>query len=173
MAFTIYRLREWEKKRNREGGGYSDRHYSKFRDCRLGFVYLNAGLLVRSQYESGRSCNRPTGFRFSACLFAPTANAPLILKIQDALRASHVDLLTLTSKFSPKCCPPNIKCRPNAQLLSSAAYSQQSTSHHRTFLTSQRIISSPNYPYEKDERAWPGNLQSRTQLCFPIVIIKL
>lgn len=75
----------------------------------MGFVYyLNAGLLARSQYESGRSCNRPTGSRVFAFLFAPTANAPLILKIKDALRASHADIPKLNSKFSLTRSPPDV-----------------------------------------------------------------
>jgi hypothetical protein len=57
----------------------------------------------------------------------------------------------LASNFSPKrslpneikilfqCYPSTTKCSPNAQFLSSAAYSRRYTSHHLTFFTIERF----------------------------------
>jgi len=52
--------------------------------------------------------------------------------------------------------------RPNAYLVCSDTYSQQSASyasHHLTFLISQTFTSLSAYLYQKDERALPGHLQ--------------
>jgi hypothetical protein len=42
---------------------------------------FNAGLLARSQFVSGRSCDRPTRSRFSMVFFTPGANAELVHRI--------------------------------------------------------------------------------------------
>jgi hypothetical protein len=60
---------------------------------------FSAGLLARSQFASGRSCDRPTRSRFSVVFLGPTANAELVPLFQVALHASHAALRLLTSKF--------------------------------------------------------------------------
>jgi hypothetical protein len=50
---------------------------------------INAGLLARSQFEFGRSCDRPTRSRFSVVFFVPRANSELVPKFHVALYASH------------------------------------------------------------------------------------
>jgi hypothetical protein len=63
--------------------------------------------------------------------------------------------------------PLQTKLRSNDQLLSSAVYSQQSTSRHATFITCQRIALLPACLHKKDERALPGILQSPQFFLFP------
>jgi hypothetical protein len=53
---------------------------------------FNVGLLARSQFASGRSCDRPTRSRFSVFFLGPRANAELVIKFHDALHASHAAL---------------------------------------------------------------------------------
>jgi hypothetical protein len=72
---------------------------------------FNAGLLARSQFASGRSCEWPTRSRFSVVFLGPRANAELAPKFHIALHASHAALpmvaleishctnVTLTSDF--------------------------------------------------------------------------
>jgi hypothetical protein len=82
-------------------------------------VYLNAGLLARSQYAFGRSCDRPTRSSFSVVFLGPRANAELVPKFHVALHASHAALPMLTSKFRPKVAPPPriyIQISPTAAL---------------------------------------------------------
>jgi hypothetical protein len=62
---------------------------------------FNAGLLARSQFASGRSCDRPTQSRFSVVLLGPRANAELVPKFHIALHASHAALPMATLKISP------------------------------------------------------------------------
>jgi hypothetical protein len=62
---------------------------------------FNAGLLARSQFASGRSCDQPTRSRFYVVFLGPRANAELVSKFHVALHASHVALPMVTSKFSP------------------------------------------------------------------------
>jgi hypothetical protein len=50
---------------------------------------LNDGLLARSQFASGRSCDRPTRSRFSVVFLGPRANAELLPKFHVALHASN------------------------------------------------------------------------------------
>jgi hypothetical protein len=59
---------------------------------------FSAGLLARSQFASGRSCDRPTRSRFSVVFLDPRANAELAPKFQVALHASHAALPMVTSK---------------------------------------------------------------------------
>jgi hypothetical protein len=47
-------------------------------------------------------------------------------------------------------------------------FSPCSTSHHSIFSTSERLTFSSIYFYQKDERALPGDLQSRTYLPLPL-----
>jgi hypothetical protein len=50
---------------------------------------INAGLLARSQFAFGRSCDRPTRSRFFVVFLGPGANAEMVPKFHDALHASH------------------------------------------------------------------------------------
>jgi hypothetical protein len=69
---------------------------------------VNAGLLARSQFASGRSCDQPIRSRCSVVFLGPRANAELVHKFHVALHASHAALPMVTLKF-----------RPNAALLMS------------------------------------------------------
>jgi hypothetical protein len=62
---------------------------------------FNAGLLARSQFASGRSCNRPTRSTFSVVFFGLRANAELVPKFHIALHASHAALPMVTLKILP------------------------------------------------------------------------
>jgi hypothetical protein len=62
---------------------------------------FNAGLLVRSQFASGRSRDRPTRSRFSVIFLGRRANAELVPKFNVALHASHAALPMVTPKISP------------------------------------------------------------------------
>jgi hypothetical protein len=62
---------------------------------------FNAGLLARSQFASGRSCDRPTRLRFSVLFLGPRANAELVPKLHVALHASHAALPMVTLKILP------------------------------------------------------------------------
>jgi hypothetical protein len=62
---------------------------------------VNAGLVARSQFASGRSCDRPTLSRFSVVFLGPRANAELVPKFHVALYASHAALPMVTYKISP------------------------------------------------------------------------
>jgi hypothetical protein len=67
----------------------------------VGARVFNAGLLARSQFASGRSCDRPTRSTFSVVFLGPRANAELVLKFHVALHASHTALPMVTPKISP------------------------------------------------------------------------
>jgi hypothetical protein len=60
---------------------------------------FNAGLLARSQFASGRSCDRPTQSRFSVVSLGSRANAELEPKFHVALHASHATLSMVTLKI--------------------------------------------------------------------------
>jgi hypothetical protein len=62
---------------------------------------FNAGPLTRSQFASGRSCDRPTRSRFSVVFLGPRANAELVPKVHITLHASHAALPMVTLKMSP------------------------------------------------------------------------
>jgi hypothetical protein len=62
---------------------------------------LNAGLLIRSQLASGRSCDRPTRSSFSVVFLGSRVNAELVPKFHVALHASYAALPIITLKFSP------------------------------------------------------------------------
>jgi hypothetical protein len=62
---------------------------------------FKAGLLARSQFASGRSCDRPTRSRFSVVFLGPRANIELVPKFYVALHASHAALPMVTLKISP------------------------------------------------------------------------
>jgi hypothetical protein len=57
---------------------------------------FNAGLLARSQFASGRSCDRPTRSRFLVVFLGPRKNAELVPKFHVALHASHSALPMVT-----------------------------------------------------------------------------
>jgi hypothetical protein len=65
---------------------------------------FNAGLLTRSQFASGRSCDRPTRW-FPVVFLGPRANAELLPKFHVALHASHAALPKETLEISP----PNVR----------------------------------------------------------------
>jgi hypothetical protein len=50
---------------------------------------FNAGLLARSQFASGRSCDRPTRSRLSVAFLGPRASTELVPKFHVALHATH------------------------------------------------------------------------------------
>jgi hypothetical protein len=62
---------------------------------------FNAGLLARSQFASGRSCDRPTRSRVSVVFLGLRTNAELVPKFHVALHASHTALRMVTLKISP------------------------------------------------------------------------
>jgi hypothetical protein len=61
---------------------------------------VNAGLLARSQFASGRSCDRLTRPRFSVIFLGRRANAELVPKFHVELHASHAALPMVTLKIS-------------------------------------------------------------------------
>jgi hypothetical protein len=62
---------------------------------------VNARLLARSHFASGRYCDRPTRSRFSVAFLGPRANAELVPKFHVALHVSHAALPMVTFKFRP------------------------------------------------------------------------
>jgi hypothetical protein len=62
---------------------------------------FNAGLLARSQFAPGRSCDRSTRSRFSLVFLGPRANAELVTKFHVSLHASHAALPMVTLTISP------------------------------------------------------------------------
>jgi hypothetical protein len=62
---------------------------------------FNAGLLARSQFASGRSCDRPTRSSFSVVFLGPRAIAEMGPKFHVAQHASHAALAMVTLKISP------------------------------------------------------------------------
>jgi hypothetical protein len=61
---------------------------------------FNAGLLARSQFAFGRSCDQPIRSRFSMLFLGPRANAELVPKFHDALHASHEALSMVAFEIS-------------------------------------------------------------------------
>jgi hypothetical protein len=59
-------------------------------------LVFNPGLLAKSQFASGRSCDRPTRARFSVVFLGPRANAKLVPKSHVALQALHSALPMVT-----------------------------------------------------------------------------
>jgi hypothetical protein len=121
------------------------------------------------------SCDRPTRSSFSVVFLGPRANAELVPKFHVALHASHAALPMLTPKFRPKVAPHiNIKIPPNGAVpqtynriqnharvqhdLAQHLFSLHSSSYRLHLQKSQPHLSSP---YQKDERALPGDLRSR------------
>jgi hypothetical protein len=72
---------------------------------------FNAGLLARSQFASGRSCDGPTRSRFSVVFLGPRASAELVLKFHVALHASHAALPMVTPNIPPYCTLPNVELK--------------------------------------------------------------
>jgi hypothetical protein len=61
---------------------------------------FNARLLDRSQFASGRSCDRPTRSRFSVIFLGPGTNAELVPRFHIALHVSHAAFPMVTLKIS-------------------------------------------------------------------------
>ena len=82
--------------------------------------YLKAGLLARSHYAFGRSCDRPSANRVAAVILCPAANAQSVTQFI----ASPETLTELTSIFSPKAAidTQNHKISPQNQFLSCSAF---------------------------------------------------
>jgi hypothetical protein len=91
---TCWRKKERKKKQKRESQQRGLGSNARVR----GF---KAGLLARSQFASGRSCDRPTRSRFSVVFLGSRANAELVPKFHVALHASHAALPMVTLKISP------------------------------------------------------------------------
>jgi hypothetical protein len=72
---------------------------------------FNAGLLARSQFASGRSCDRPTRSRFFVVFLGPRANAELVAKFHVVLHASHAALPMVTPKISPYFTLPDVELK--------------------------------------------------------------
>jgi hypothetical protein len=86
--------------------------YAHTNNCKIQFVKKNktekteqhifhAGLLARSQFTSGRYCDRPTRSRFSVVFLGPKANVELVPKFHVALHASLAALPMVTLTISP------------------------------------------------------------------------
>jgi hypothetical protein len=56
---------------------------------------FNVRLLVRSQFASGRSCDRPTRSRFSVFFLGPRVNAELVPKFHVSLHACNINNFAL------------------------------------------------------------------------------
>jgi hypothetical protein len=86
---NICKKKTWGKKEEKKATAHK-RIYVKA-------LVFNAGLLARSQFASGRTCDRPTRSRFSVVFIGPRANAELV---HVALYASHAALSMVTLKIS-------------------------------------------------------------------------
>jgi hypothetical protein len=65
---------------------------------------FKAALLARSQFASGRCCDRPTRSKFCVIFLSLRENAELVLKFHVALNASHAALprvIVLSSDGAP------------------------------------------------------------------------
>jgi hypothetical protein len=69
---------------------------------------FNAGLLARSQFASGRSCDRSARSRFPVVFHGSRSNVEFVPKFHVALHASHAALKTVILKISPYYIPPNV-----------------------------------------------------------------
>ena len=142
----------------------------------LRFDYLTDGMHARRQFAAGQlDQGFPWFFSVLEQMLSqyPKSTLHWMLFMQPSPK--------LTSEFSAKCHVPNsIKtssfcCFTNTKSAQmphfSAAYCQQSTSHHLTLFTSQRFSLLPAYLYQKDGRALPGNLQCAKHSWFPSVTV--
>jgi hypothetical protein len=93
---------------------------------KLGFLYFNTRLVARSQYASGRSCDRPTRSICSVALLRPRTKAQSVTKIHVALHASHAAVPMLPTFRH------NAAVSPDVHFLPCAAYCLQSTSKRLT-----------------------------------------
>jgi hypothetical protein len=59
---------------------------------------FNAGLLARSQFASGKSCDRPTQSKFTVVFLGLRENAELVPKFHVALHTSHAALPMVTRR---------------------------------------------------------------------------
>jgi hypothetical protein len=147
----------------------------------LGFVYLNAWLLARSQYAPGRSCdqfNWTKAFRdFHWCLeqmlswyTESTLHCMLLMHPAPKLTSRFFSLSKCSPsnaiKISSPRCSPNTKFNPNSHLLSSSACNS----------TLPRILSS-SLPYvlpaftRRTSRDWLGTFRDvNVSGTFPVII---
>jgi hypothetical protein len=63
-------------------------------------LVFNTGLLARSQFASGRPCDRPTRSRLSVVFLCPRANAELVHKFHVAMHTSHATVPMITKNFA-------------------------------------------------------------------------
>jgi hypothetical protein len=108
---------------------------------------FKAGLLARSQFASGRSCDWPTQSRFSVVLLGPRANAELVPKFHVALHASHAAFPMVTSQILPytNVTDPQLQYHLNLNL-------RDCTANYRPTLSSERA------PYVKKKETHSLNL---------------
>jgi hypothetical protein len=110
------------------------------RHCRLGSCIRSPDCWLEvSRPTPGRSCVRPTRPRLPAVSLGPRADAELVPKFPVAPHACHVALPKINFKIFAKTQPSKHNFILSAQLLSSAAYCQQSACHHLTLFTSQSV----------------------------------
>jgi hypothetical protein len=62
---------------------------------------FHAGLLARSQFASGRSCDRPTRSKSSVVFLGPREKADMVPKFHVALHAFHAALPMVTLQILP------------------------------------------------------------------------
>jgi hypothetical protein len=140
---------------NKPARSYSTQKATAHYGLPFEFLCLNARLLARSQQASGRSCDLPYRHRFSVLDLGTRAG------YWYGGRPACFPTL-------PRCCPPNTKLSPYSSLTPSAAFSQQSISHHATVFTSQRFALFLAYIHQKDEWALRRDLKTRIILyCHP------
>jgi hypothetical protein len=120
-----------------------------------GFRLLFAGLLARSQYASGRSCDRPIPSNFNIVFRGRKAKTTLVPIIRIALYISHAILSTLP-KISTHCCPPNTNSAQMLNFFHLPIPSQQSTSSPSKAVPRLR----PTLPPERTHTAWKPSQQS-------------
>lgn len=115
----------------------------------VGGAAVNARLLARSQHASGGSGDRPSRPKFSIVSVSLGANSELVPEIHVALHASLAALSRVQNfrqKATPKrehnffiVLPSKHTVLAKYSVLSSAAYTQQFTSHQLNFFTSQLL----------------------------------
>ena len=116
----------------------------------LGSLYSNLGLLARSQYESGRSCDRPIRPRCSGVFLGSRGNAQSVPKNHAYFPCSPPNAIKISSSWCPQ--TQNSTQTPNSFLLL-----------HTTSSSATVCYSLPEglpRHQQKDERPLPGSLQS-------------
>jgi hypothetical protein len=67
----------------------------------LGFMYIDAGLLARSQFALRMSCDRETWSRFVIVFLDPTTYAELVCKIPYCVACLTCPSPAVNTKISP------------------------------------------------------------------------